>query len=158
MLDQVAEIYSKCLFKVDFYNLEKESREYRACRFRLHNYSIIGRLAKITPKKEGQFVTFWKRTATVIEPFDEGDEFDFYIVWVSRGNELGQFVFPKDILMERGIVTCRNKDGKRGFRVYALWDFPKSKLAVKTQKWQLEYFYNLNDTSDLKKLKKLFKE
>ena len=48
------------------------------------------------------------------------------------------------------------REGKRGFRVYPIWDITISKQAISTQKWQLEYFYELNDTLDLKRVKSLY--
>ena len=41
--------------------LEAESQEYGACEFEMNNKQIKFRVAKITPTKIGQFVTFWKR-------------------------------------------------------------------------------------------------
>ncbi|EJP05170.1 MepB domain protein [Leptospira interrogans serovar Bulgarica str. Mallika] len=40
---------------------EKEGSDYGACNFELKKWKITFRVAKITPKKVGQFVTLWKR-------------------------------------------------------------------------------------------------
>lgn len=60
---------------------ESESQDYSACTFQTGNKSIHFRKAKITPKKIGQFVTFWKRTGSgPIAPYDLHDSFDLLVV------------------------------------------------------------------------------
>ena len=84
------------------------------------------------------------------------DQFDFYVINTKTENQFGQFVFPKSELINRGIITTERKDGKRGFRVYPKWDKAQSKQAEKTQKWQLNYFYEISETTDLEKVNKLY--
>lgn len=152
------EIYDKCSFQISDFKTENEGKEYHACRFRLNGLNILSRTAKITPTKAGQFVTFWKRNGKgPIEPFDENDPIDFYTVNVRTEKEFGQFVFPKSVLIQKGIISTEKKEGKRAFRVYPNWDTIKSKQAEQTQKWQLEYFYKINDATDLKKVMELYK-
>lgn len=128
------------------FKAEKESREYQACSFILQDRKCFGRLAKQTPKKIGQFVTFWKREPLHdIEPFHEEDEFDYLLIVVKHQNKTGVFVFSKDELVVRNVLSTDQKEGKRGFRVYPSWDEPTSKQALKTQEWQVEHFYLLND-------------
>jgi hypothetical protein len=121
-------IYDKCeLHILDFKN-EPESLEYGACRFELNGLKIICRNAKVTPKKIGQFVTFWKRNGNgPIEPFYETDRIDFYVVNVRNENQCGQFVFPKSVLINKGIISTDKKEGKLAFRVYSSWDITKNK-------------------------------
>ncbi len=71
---------------------------------------------------------------------------------VRNENEFGQFVFPKYVLIKKGIISTENKEGKRAFRVYPKWDVTKNKQAERTQKWQLNYFYEINNSTDLKKV------
>lgn len=150
-------IYDKCGFEISNFKLEPESTAYDACRFKLNRQHIISRSAKITPKKVGQFLTFWKRNANgFIEPFEEVDLFDFFIVNVRIENWFGQFVFPKSILIKKGIISTEKKEGKRAFRVYPNWDIVKNKQAQQTQKWQLDYFYEVNVSSDLEKVVRLY--
>jgi len=145
-------VYDVLGFQISELKEEKESKEYEACSFKINELHIISRASKITPKKVGQFVTFWKRCGNgPIEPFNESDDFDFYVVNVAFKDRLGQFVFPKAILLKKGIVSSSKKEGKRGFRVYPVWDVVKSKQAEKTQQWQLDYFYEINTSIDLKK-------
>ncbi|WP_338378933.1 MepB family protein [uncultured Flavobacterium sp.] len=159
-LNQIkSEIYDKCSLKISDFKTEMESKEYNACRFQLNGLNILSRNAKITPKKVGQFVTFWKRNGNgPIEPFNENDRIDFYTVNVRTENEFGQFVFPKSTLVKKGIMSTEKKEGKRGFRVYPKWDVAKNKQAERTQKWQLNYFYEINDSTDLQKVTELYDE
>jgi len=150
-------VYNKCDLKISDFKLESESKAYDACNFKLNGHIIISRSAKITPKKTGQFVTFWKRNAKgIIEPFNETDSIGFYIVNVRTKNKFGQFVFPKAILIKKGIISTIKKEGKRGFRVYPIWDVAKNKQAQLAQKWQLNYFYEINASTDFNKVSKLY--
>ena len=158
-LDQIKlEVYEKCGLKISKFQTETESKEYNACRFELNGLKIISRNSKITPKKVGQFVTFWKRNGNgPIEPFEEKDQIDFYVVNVRAENEFGQFVFPKSVLIKKGIISTDKKEGKRAFRVYPSWDNANNKQAERTQKWQLDFFYEINDSTALKKAMELYK-
>lgn len=150
-------VYDKCGFEISDFKNEFESREYDACRFMLDELNMVSRSAKITPKKSGQFVTFWKRNGNgLIEPLEESDQFDFYLVNVRNEEEFGQFVFPKSELIKKGIISTERKEGKRAFRVYPDWDVVKNKTAERTQKWQNNYFYRINASTDFEKVKKLY--
>ncbi|MBF4492674.1 MepB family protein [Flavobacterium sp. MR2016-29] len=135
---------------------EAESKEYSAYRFSFNKKNICYREAKITPTKTGQFVTLWKRNKSgIIEPFDFSDEIDFVIVSVRKETLLGQFIFPKNILLQKGIFSTETKEGIRATRVYPPWDVTTSKQAQKTQQWQLHYFYEISPNLDLKNFKNL---
>lgn len=138
---------------------EAESEEYGAYVFEMNNRRIKFRVGKITPTKTGQFVTLWKRIGDgVIQPHDLDDPFDFFVVSVRNIGHLGQFVFPKMILFEKGIVSKDGKGGKRAMRIYPPWDITESRQAKKTQAWQLLYFFeiNTNENNDPRRVKKLF--
>jgi len=121
--------------------LDKESTDYDACQLLLNNKKVLFRTAKTTPTKTGQFVTLWKRTPKgPIAPFEIEDDFELIIINTKTENHFGQFVFPKAILIEKGIFSSDLKEGKRAFRVYPPWNKTTSKQAQKTQQWQLEYF------------------
>lgn len=158
-LNQIkTDIYDKCGLELSGFKWEPESKEYHACRFVLSGRNILSRTAKITPKKVGQFVTCWKRNENgMIEPFNETDQLDFYAVNVQTERKFGQFVFPKSILIRKGIISTEKKAGKRAFRVYPNWDVAKNKQAERTQKWQLDYFYEINASTDLRKVLELYK-
>jgi hypothetical protein len=151
------EVYNTCDFKLTRFANESESREYDACRFHLNGLSVICRNGKITPKKTGQFVTFWKRDGhKPIAPFQDTDEVDFFVVNVRTKSRFGQFVFPRSVLIDKGIISTQVKDGKRAFRVYPSWDSVGSKQAEKTRKWQLEYFYEISGEVDFELVKELY--
>lgn len=151
-------VYDKCGLEISNFRMETESRPYNACQFVLNAAKTINRDGKITPKKLGQFLTCWKRNNHgPIEPFDKKDQFDFLTVNVQTKTSLGQFVFPKAILLKQGIISTDKKEGKRAFRVYPPWDIPKSNQALKAQKWQLNYFFEIGHTTDFKKVMELYK-
>ncbi|MBB2144353.1 MepB family protein [Pedobacter sp. LMG 31464] len=138
-------VYDKCGFDFSELKIEKESVEYDACRFKLNGKSIIHRTAKITPTKIGQFVTIWKRNINEqTEPFHIDDDFDLIIISTKNQDLFGQFIFPKSILLEKGVISDSKKQGKRGIRVYPPWDITTNKQAQKTQQWQLDYFIEIS--------------
>ncbi|AOC95542.1 MepB protein [Flavobacterium anhuiense] len=152
-------IFKKADLQITSFQKESESEEYSAFRFQLNNKNICYREAKITPTKTGQFVTLWKRNRSgMIEPFDYSENIDFVIVNVRKDENWGQFIFPKKTLLEKGIFSTEKKEGIRATRVYPPWDETTSKQAQKTQKWQLDYFFNFSEESkiDIEKLKKVF--
>jgi hypothetical protein len=150
-------VYNGCSFILSQPQPEAESTDYDAYHFDLNGKRIYYRKAKITPTKTGQFVTLWKRNATgIIEPFDFSDAIDFVIISVRKDDLFGQFIFPKSILLEKGIFSTATKEGKRATRVYPPWDETTSKQAQKTQHWQLDYFYKITPVPDLNKFKILF--
>ncbi len=157
LIEMKTELYDKVDFQISKMNNELEGTEYDACQFELNGMKIISRSSKITPKKIGQFVTFWKRNKKgITEPFSETDQIDFYVINVKTKNNFGQFVFPKSELINKGIISTEKKDGKRGFRVYPKWDNAENKQAKKTQEWQLKYFYEIGLTTDFKRVNELY--
>lgn len=149
-------VYLKSGLAITDLLIEPEGKEYEACQFKLNGSKVINRTAKITPKKVGQFVTFWKRNEEgITAPFSTSDSFDFYITNIKYDDRIGQFVFPKSVLAEKGIIATDKKEGKRGFRVYAPWDLTTNKQAQKTQVWQGDYFYLMEDSKSLLSLLEL---
>lgn len=139
-------VYEKCGFNLTNLNQNFEGAEYGACSFKLNGNSIQYRNSKITPTKTGQFVTIWKRNKDgITEPFDIFDDIDFIIITSKSGVNFGQFVFPKSVLADKGIITRNGKEGKRGIRVYPPWDITTNKQALKTQSWQTKYFFTINN-------------
>ncbi len=130
-----------------FNKLEKEaeSEEYGAYILEMKDRRIKFRTGKITPTKTGQFVTLWKRIGNgPILPHDLEDPIDLFVVSVRKDEKLGQFVFPKVVLSEKGIVSKQGVGGKRAIRVYPPWDKVESPQAKKTQAWQLMYFFEIH--------------
>lgn len=133
---------------------ELESREYGAFRFELEGKGVIFRVAKLTPIKVGYFVTVWKKINGINAPFNSND-LDFIIIHVKDEDKQGQFIFDKNILIDKGIISHNNiKNGKMAFRVYPPWVNPVAKQAILTQRWQTKYFlnfepHNLNDKNNM---------
>ena len=137
---------------------DPESKDYKGATYQINSKRVISRSSKITPKKTGQFVTFWKRNQKgITEPFNIESKFDFFVIDVVKDDKKGQFILPKEILQTKGIISSNEKEGKRGFRVYPMWDKPTSKQAIKTQNWQLNYFIEFNEVIDVVRLKGLYK-
>lgn len=134
---------------------DKECQEYFGYNFQTEKLNFKFRKAKITPKKIGQFVTLWKRNSqNITEPFNETDAFDFYIIVTEEIEKFGFFLFPKNELIKRNIISTKLKEGKRGFRVYPSWTKTENKQAEKTQSWQTEFFidFTKNDNQISEKL------
>lgn len=153
-------VYDLCAFTFSDFSLEEEGKAYAACNYMLNTNFISSRTAKLTPKKHGQFVTFWKRGTNEIRPFHTSDIVDFLVVNVVNGDHFGQFVFPKSVLISKGMISTDLKEGKRAFRVYAPWDIVTSKQAQKTQLWQCVYFLDISATKpvDLELAKRLYEK
>jgi hypothetical protein len=138
---------------------EAESQEYGACTFVVNGRCVKFRVAKITPTKVGQFVTLWKRVECgPIMPHDMTDSVDLFVISVRDGQSFGQFVFPKNVLYEKGFVSKQGQGGKRAMRVYPPWDTVDNHQAKQTQLWQLHYFLEIsaNNCVDIVAVQKLF--
>lgn len=141
LLEKIKNTFNSSDFTLSDFVAETQSQEYEACQFQINELHIHFRKAKITPKKGGQFVTFYKRIPSgVIAPFEEKDAFDFLIVEAQDDSKSGYFIFLKSELIKRQILSTDLKEGKRAFRVYPPWSEPKSKQATASQKWQMDCF------------------
>ena len=136
---------------------ENQNSDYAAGKFKLNNKmatkTIRFRVAKITPTKVGQFVTFWEKDITgTNQPFQYDDAPELLVITVFKNEHdqtFGQFIFPKVILLEKNILKSSFTKGKMAMRVYPSWDRPTSKLAIQTQNWQLDYFVEISNTCSL---------
>ena len=137
-------VYDKCSLGLTNLKMKVESVEYGACSFELDGHKIEHRISKITNTKAGQFVTIWKRNKNgKTVPFDILDPIDFIAITSKCGDNMGQFIFPKLLLVDKGIISQNGKGGKRGIRVYPSWDSVTNKQAEKTQSWQTNYFITI---------------
>jgi hypothetical protein len=137
-------VYNVCEFDCSEPCLEVQNAEYGAYLFQVNTRLIRFRVAKVTPSKVGQFVTLWRRMEDgKTQPYDGSEEVDYFVISTRNGNNFGQFVFPKDALLQYNIVSNNGNGGKRGIRVYPSWDMPTSHQAQKTQNWQLKYFFEI---------------
>ena len=136
--------------KTNDFVIDDECLEYSGCSFKLDDLKVKFRQAKVTPKKVGLFVTLWKRNEeNKTEPFSVNDSFDFYIIAVKQENHFGFFIFPKDILSEKSILTNSKREGKRGFRIYPDWTETENNQAAKTKAWQTNYFINCSKNNHI---------
>lgn len=125
--------------------IEKENEDYDGYSFNLNKSLMQFRTAKVTPKKVGQFVTFYKRLPSKsIAPYDIVDNIDFFVIATSSTDSNGFFIFPKEVLLKHDLISQNGNGGKRGFRVYLPDDPAQNKQAQATQKWQAEYYLDLN--------------
>lgn len=130
---------------------ETQNSDYGAGIFQLNSKSIRFRVAKITPTKIGQFVSFWEKDeANKNQAFTYDNAADLLVINTFNDNgDFGQFVFPKEILLQQNILRTSSTKGKMAIRVYPRWDTPTSKQAIATQKWQLPYFFHISDVNSL---------
>lgn len=144
--------------KINSFSKDFEAKDYYGSDFKIKQFYIKYRKAKITPKKVGCFVALWKRGSDgKTTPFDVSDEFDFYFIEVEDSEKNGIFIFSKTILETHGILSS-NKKGKCGFRLYPSWCVSLNTTAQKTQNWQLPYFIDLNksEENNINQFKKIF--
>lgn len=121
---------------------ERESAPYGALRCRLGEVQFLFRVARMTPRKEGHFVTVWKRPykGDEIEPFGACEGIAFLVVAIDDVDRSGYFIFDATVLVEREIFSSDAGEGKRALRVYAPWISVTSLSARRTQVWQQKYF------------------
>ncbi len=151
-------VYVKCGLIMSKLKRNAKSTVYGACSFQLNDMKIEYRVSKMTPTKTGQFVTIWKRSEEgITTPFDISDDIDFVIITSRSGENLGQFLFPKSVLIQQSIFSQNRKGGKRGIRVYPPWDQVNSRQASRTQQWQAKYFVTIRDgnNTDLDRVRQL---
>jgi len=147
---RLASLYDQCGMIVSDLVIDIEGKEYLAFSYLLDGKRCISRQSKITPKKIGQFVTCWKRNAEgITAPYDIRDNIDLYLINYSNNGYHGLFVFPRYVLLDKNIMSSNEKSGKRGFRVYAPYDHPVSKQAIKTKAWMSDYFIEFNEVLDI---------
>lgn len=130
---------------------ENQNSKYGAGIFKLSSRTVRFRVANITPTKAGQFVAFWEKDENnKNQPFTYDEAPDLLVITTFRDNgEFGQFIFPKEVLFKQDILKSSSTKGKMAIRVYSGWDTPTSKQARNTQKWQLPYFVDMSDPSEL---------
>lgn len=127
--------------------------------FQLGPYRCKFRTAKTTPTKIGQFVTFYKKVEKKpILPYHVEDPFDLLIISCRFHQRFGQFIFPKSLLSEQGILCSEKCAGKRAMRVYPIWELAENAQAKKSQKWQLGYFFSLSNPNSIANFKELVKK
>lgn len=141
-------VYDPCGYDLNNLTIHTEGSGYSACSYELAGKIIEYRASKITPLKTGQFVTIWRRNNKgITQPFDSSDKMDFIIISSVKDDDFGLFIFPKSVLLSKGIISQNGEGGKRGIRVYPPWDMVSTKQAENTQSWQKKYFVWVKDHS-----------
>lgn len=139
---------------------EKQNSKYGAGTFHLNSRTVRFRVANITPTKVGQFVAFWEKDINgKNQPYLYEEASDLLVITTFKNeNEFGQFIFPKEVLLEKDIFRSTSTKGKMAMRVYPIWDSPSSKQAINTQKWQLPYFVDVcnPNNSPVEKIMELY--
>lgn len=121
--------------------LEAQNSEYEGFCFQADGMSYRSRLAKKTPKKNGYFVVFWeKNESNTNQAYAYETSPSFIFIIVRDKYQSGYFKFPKEVLLNQGVLRSEEKAGKMGIRVYPTWEKELNSSAQKTQKWQAPYF------------------
>lgn len=129
---------------VDIYN-----SEYEGIDLSFNQQRYRSRLAKKTPKKNGYFLAIWEKDpAGNNKPYDYESFPDYLIINIIDGQQKGQFIFPKLVLKDKGILSAEDRQGeivqgKMAFRVYAPWNKDLNSAAKKSAKWQQAYFVEI---------------
>jgi hypothetical protein len=124
--------------------LDTDIDDFGAFSFNINKIPVIFRIAKVNPEKEGMVVNLSKKAVDEpIKPFDISDDFKFVIISSRNEDNLGLFIFPKSVLLNKGIIAGDQNEGKRTLKVYAPWEKTTSKQGAKNQQWQSEYFFEV---------------
>ncbi|MGX4687580.1 MepB family protein [Vagococcus sp. JNUCC 83] len=137
----------KSLYLINHYfsfpnvSYESQNSNYEGIFFYHQSHSYRSRLAKKTLRKNGYFVSFWKKDIyNKNQPYSFEEAPDNTLIWILDEHKKGFFNFPKDILLKKGILKSHTTKGKMGIRVYPVWETTLNSAATKTQSWQLDYF------------------
>lgn len=148
----------KTISDLQIENIIKDSNpEYEGIRFLIGNATFRSRLAKRTPKKKGYFVVFWEKSVSgTNKPYGYENCPDKIIITIIDNERKGQFIFPKKLLLENGILESKHSKGKMAIRVYPSWETELNKTAHTTQRWQQPYFFEISEELNIEKVKALY--
>lgn len=157
-MDYLSRLFRKISdYPLEDYKVEEQNKEYEGTTFVLANQSFRSRKAKVTPKKLGYFVAFWeKNEKNKNQPYAINSAPDRLIITIIDQDKRGQFIFPKEILAEKKILTNGKNKGKMALRVYPDWLTGLNNTAAMTQEWQRLFFIDLTKRQDVRRLKKLY--
>ncbi|ALS03365.1 MepB protein [Enterococcus silesiacus] len=154
LLKILAEISQLSLEKLQ---VEEQNKEYEGVIFSVGKQTFRSRKAKQTPKKAGYFVVFWEKDdQNKNQPYDAITAPDKLVITVFDQEKKGQFIFPKEILIEKGILSHGKITGKMALRVYPDWIDELNPTAAATQRWQVPFFIDLTAKRDVEKLNELY--
>lgn len=133
----------------DEFEMENQNQEYEGFVLTLDDWTYRSRRARKTPNKKGYFTVFWRKgDDDRNRPYTLEESTDRLIITVLDQGKKGQFVFPKEVMASKGIVTTGSSKGKMAMRVYPDWVTGLNETARKTQAWQSEYFMDLSGDVD----------
>ncbi|EOL46071.1 MepB family protein [Enterococcus phoeniculicola] len=142
---------------IQYVEEENQNKEYEGVRFSIGHRTYRSRLAKRTPKKIGYFVAFWEKSTTgKNQAYQYDSSPDKLIISIIDEERKGQFIFQKEILLEKGILRSTTTKGKMGIRVYPSWETSLNKTALNTQNWQKPYFFEYSNDRNRAKIKELY--
>lgn len=143
--------------EVNDVEIEPLNIEYESCLFYIDQKKYRSRRAKKTPNKKGYFTVFWiKDDNNKNRPYNWEETPGKIIITFIDEDKKGQFIFPKEVLAERNIITTDDKKGKMALRVYPPFENSLNKTAEQTQKWQSDYFIDLTDSINKTKFSELY--
>ena len=94
-----------------------------------------------TQKKKATLQSFGKKTKNNNNvPYTSEDLGDELVIVVIDSYNSGLFIIPKEVAVNKRILSTRDSKGKMAMRFYPPWCTNLNKTAQSTQKWQLEYF------------------
>ncbi|MEI5994703.1 MepB family protein [Candidatus Enterococcus mansonii] len=137
--------------------LEEQNKAYEGATFSVGNHTFRSRKAKITPKKAGYFVVFWEKDEeNKNRAYDVSSAPDKLIVTIFDQEKVGQFIFPKHILLKNNVLSNEMGQGKMALRVYPTWVTGLNKHGTVIQQWQIPFFIDLTSNWELEKLKTIY--
>lgn len=146
-------------FSFENLHYKRQNEEYEGTTFSINTHTFRSRLAKSTPKKKGYFVAFWEKDITdKNQPFLYENSPDKLIITILDGQLSGQFIFPKEVLLKKGILKSKTSNGKIAMRIYPTWVHDLNKTAARTQEWQMNHFIDTSITVDKKMFNSLYFE
>ena len=150
-----------------------EAKQYHGATFSLNGKKCVYRKGKVTADRPGAFLALWKRPDPNCDnnkpiPLTEED-IDYLFIKVEEHSvvaqehqlidkpKVGLFIFPVNLLLEKGLISSVKYKGKTGFRVFPPWSGDRGNLATKvfsesgkkTQVWQLPYFVEIDENGVL---------
>lgn len=135
---------------------EDQNKDYEAILVEINQTLYRCRRAKLTPKKKGYFVALWEKNKfNKNQAYNDQNMPGKLIITVIDGPQIGLFIIPRWTLIEKGILQTASQKGKMAFRIYPPWSKDLNDTASQTQTWQLDYFIDLSDVVDAKKIRQL---
>ncbi|WP_226894993.1 MepB family protein [Oceanobacillus oncorhynchi] len=156
-INLIKELLSNTNYEITNIVKEPQNMEYEGTTFTIHENMYRSRLAKRTSKKNGYFVVFWEKDANHCnQPYAYSESPDKIMISIIDKDLKGQFIFPKLLLLEKGILRKIDNKGKMAIRVYPTLEKSLNNAAKKTQAWQMPYFIDVSNEIDWRRLTALY--